>query len=188
MFTGFPDDTLFEVRYISSNIGDDAVAALVDFVPHGNFDPIACAALHPVVVPADWFTCLMPVSVFMDIPEDISEISPFSLLDVDPATDEEVARLMPHFARLTTLGNDLAARWRARRRPIVATREFFVDCLPLTPVHLYNVALDALEAFASGSTARANREKIATYCEVMAHHLATREQDDVADDHSEPRD
>jgi len=48
----------------------------------------------------------------------------------------------------------------------------------VTPPHLLNFALDAAEALASGSTTRENREKIATFCELIAHHLSANSRGD----------
>jgi len=75
MFAKFPDETLFEVLLMSCNIGDRSMVALVQFVPHGNFDASAVVDLHPVLVPAEWFSELMPASLFLDIPNDAADPS-----------------------------------------------------------------------------------------------------------------
>jgi len=171
MFAKFPDETLFEVLLMSCNIGDRSMVALVQFVPHGSFDASAAVDLHPVLVPAEWFSELMPASLFLDIPNDAADISPFAELIIDIDCD-------PDSSPSAELGSDLASRWRARRRPIATTFNFVMACLPVTPPHLLNFALDAAEALASGSTARENREKIATFCELIAHHLSANSRGD----------
>lgn len=171
MFAKFPDETLFEVLLVSCNIGERSMVALVQFIPHGDFDANAASDLHPVLVPAEWFSELMPASLFLNIPDDASEISPFAELMIDIDCD---AASNPS----ADFGTDLASRWRARRRPIATTFNFVMACLPVTPPHLLNFALDAADALASGSTSRENRERIATFCELIAHHLATHPRGD----------
>lgn len=162
IFELYPDDTLFEVILMSCAVLDESVAALVRFVPHGK--PGTPEIGHPVMVSAKWFAHLMPASIFMDIPDDAASISP-----LPAAAQRSGVSYRPAPGR----GAELAARWRARRRPTVTTIEYVEDCFPLTPSHLLPFALDAVEALESGSSSRAAREKIATYCELIDHHLAS---------------
>lgn len=166
MFAKFSDETLFEVLLVSCNIGESSMVALVQFVPHGNYDADAADTLHPVLVPAEWFAALMPSSLFLNIPNDAAEISPYTELEIDVQCDSNPTVNPEH-------GTDLASRWRARRRPVVTTINFVMSCFPVTPPHLLNFALDAVDALSSGSLSKENREKIATFCELIAHHLAT---------------
>jgi len=171
MFGLFPDETLFEVLLVQSSITERGAHALVSFVPHGDHDDEAAEDLRPVVVPAEWFLSLMPASIFMDIPDDAAAISPFG-----HAAEAVEAGLLATPSPKD--GTNLAARWRANGRPIATTLRFIANCLPLTPPHLVNFAMEAGTALESGSYTRKSREEIATYCELMAHHIAAVSQVD----------
>jgi hypothetical protein len=164
MFEVFPDDTLFEVLLMSCNIAEEATIALVRFVPHGSCPTDEPCNLPPIPVSATWYSHLMPVSIFMDIPNDASSIAPPAgrpVLPIDSVDATATARR----------GRDLASRWRDNKRPVVATIEFLVDTDAIVPVHLLNFALDAEEALRSRRFTRTSREAIATFCELMAYVL-----------------
>jgi len=166
MFADFADDMLVEVMLIDSIIDDRNTKALVMFIPHGDPCQIDQAELSPTVVPAHWFSELMPMSIFLDIPKDASALSPvWNAPDVDP--EVAIADIAPG------LGEKLAARWRANKRPIATTLQYVVHCYPHTPAHLLNIAFDAIEALQSGSFSKASRCRIASYCELISRHLSS---------------
>jgi hypothetical protein len=166
MFADLDDDMLVEVMLIDSIIDDRNTKALVMFIPHGDPCQIDQAELSPTVVPARWFSELMPMSIFLDIPDDASSLSPIGdATGVDP--EVAIADITPG------LGEELAARWRANKRPIATTLQYVVQCYPHTPAHLLNIAFDAIEALQSGSFSKASRGRIASYCELISRHLSS---------------
>jgi hypothetical protein len=166
MFADMDDQMLVEVMLIDSMIDDRNTKALVMFIPHGDPCQVDQAELPPAVVPARWFSELMPMSIFLDIPEDASSISAPWNPD-DSVASSSVGEIKPGF------GEELAARWRANKRPIATTVQYVVACHPHTPTHLLNFAYDAIEALQSGRFAKASRGRIATYCELMSRHLSS---------------
>ncbi len=162
-FQQLSDETLLEVVLVSCTVTAHGATALVSFVPHG-CQPNPLADLPLISVPADWFGELLPSSVFMDIPDDLSTITPtgvglsnHGLPSVQPTRPE--------------LGFELAARWRANKRPIVTTIAFIHECITFTPAHLLNFALDACEALHLEKYDRSSRLAIASFCELIANHL-----------------
>lgn len=165
MVEEIPDETLVEVLLIDSAINDRSAVALVVLVPHIPGEGAPTEKIGPVLVPANWFTELLPMSIFLDIPDDASSIAPaFEAVDISEINDIRSV--------LIERGRNLAVRWRDNRRPIVTTIEFVADCYELTPVHLLNFALDAVQALEDRNFTRVGRDHLATYCELMAAALA----------------
>jgi len=163
MFEDFDDDVLVEVMLVDSVIDDRSSKALVMFIPHGDPREFGQAPLPPALVPASWFGGLMPVSIFLDIPTDAAALAPSWESDVDGVahTDEIKAGL----------GEELAARWRANKRPIATTKAYVARCFRLAPPNLLSIGLDAVEALETGRFSKAARSRIATFCELMSRHL-----------------
>jgi hypothetical protein len=162
-FQQLSDDTLIEVVLVSCTVTTNGATALVSFVPHG-CHPNPLADLPLISVPADWFGELLPSSVFMDIPDDLSAITPTGV-GLPNYGRPSVRPLQPE------QGFELAARWRANKRPIVTTVSFIHECIGFTPAHLLNFALDACEALHLDKYDKSSRLAIATYCELIASHL-----------------
>lgn len=165
MVDGLPDETLVEVILLESMITDRGTSALVLLVPHVSGD-LSAEPMPPAIVPANWFSKLMPASLFMDIPDDISAIAP--VLEVDP----DRAGLPAPSAQL---GMELALRWRANGRPIATTVQFLADCYSVTPPHLFNQLLDVLEIFKERRFSKTNRGHIITFLELMSRRIAGNE-------------
>lgn len=164
MVDEIPDETLVEVVLIDSAINDKSAVAVVVLVPHIAGSGASTEKLGPAFVPANWFTGLLPMSVFLDIPDDASSIAPaFEPIDA--------SKLLETREILVQRGRDLAARWRNNKRPVVTTIEFVSDTFDLVPVHLLNIALDAVAALEGRDFTKSGRGHIATYCEFMASAL-----------------
>ena len=165
MVDGLPDETLVEVILLESIITDRGASALVMLVPHIAGEQCD-ETIPPAVVPANWFSKLMPASLFMDIPDDISSIAPVLEVDSDRAG-------LP--APSAQLGMELALRWRANGRPIATTVQFVADCYAVTPPHLFNQLLDVLEIFKERRFNKTNRGHIITFLELMSRRIAGNE-------------
>lgn len=163
MFEDFDDDVLVEVMLIDSIIDDRGGKAVVLFIPHGDPQHHGQAPLQPAFVPAKWFGELMPVSIFLDIPSDTSALTP----DWDANFEEtpDAQKIEPG------LGEELASRWRANKRPVATTKAYVEMCFRLAPPQLLGIALDAVEALESGRFPKSARCRIATFCELMSRHL-----------------
>ena len=160
-----PDETLVEVVLIDSAISDKSAVALVVLVPHIPGEGAPTEKIGPVLVPANWFTELLPMSIFLDIPDDASSITPaFKAVDASGVLDIR--------ENLVERGRDLADRWRRNKRPVVTTIEFVTDTFELAPAHLLNIALDAVTALEERDFTKSGRNHIATYCELMAAALS----------------
>ena len=169
MFEDFADDVLVEVMLVDSVIDDRGSKALVMFIPHGDPREFGQAPLQPALVPASWFGSLMPVSIFLDIPADASAISPeWDLENDDLQTADEIE---------PGLGEELAVRWRANKRPIATTRAYIARCFRLAPPHLLSIGLDAIDALEEERFPKAARGRIASFCELMSHHLKSVQND-----------
>lgn len=165
MVDQIPDETLVEVVLIDSAINDRSAVAFVVLVPHIAGEGSPTEKIGPVLVPANWFTELLPMSIFLDIPDDASSIAP-SFQTVDASDVLDIREI------LVERGRDLAVRWRTNRRPIVTTIEFVADTFELAPAHLLNIALDAVAALEERDFTKSGRSHIATYCELMAAALS----------------
>ena len=170
MFEDLDDETLVEVMLLESFIDDRNTKALVLFIPHGDTCNVDRDDIPPALVPGRWFSELMPMSIFLDIPEDASAISP--VWDVNDGYAADASALVG----VAGLGVDLASRWRANKRPVVTTKQFVATCHSLVPAHLLGIAFDAREALESGSFTKAARGRIATFCELMSRHLESLDQ------------
>jgi hypothetical protein len=154
---------LVEVMLIDSIIDDYNTKALVMFITHGDSGIAEQSELGPMLVPARWFSELMPMSIFLDIPSDASSISP--VWNADNAQSPGSTPVTPG------LGEQLAARWRANKRPIATTKEYVLKSYELAPAHLVSIGLDAIEALEFGRFNKAARGRIATYCELISRHI-----------------
>ena len=169
MFEEFADDVLVEVMLVDSVIDDRGSKALVMFIPHGDPREFGQAPLQPALVPASWFGSLMPVSIFLDIPVDASAISSEYTLDIDNVESTDDIQ--------QGLGEELAARWRANKRPVVATRAYVARCFRLAPPQLLSIGLDAIEALEEKRFTKAARARIASFCELISRHLSSLQSD-----------
>ena len=166
MFEDFDDGMLIEVVLLDFIVCDRNTKAVVLFIPHGDPCKVDTVDFEPVMVPGHWFSQLMPLSIFLDIPEDASALSPvWDPQEDGPGTPVESVK--------PGAGEELAVRWRANKRPIATTKDYFTQCYPHAPAHLLNIGLDAIEALASGRFTKASRGRIATFCELMSRHLSS---------------
>jgi hypothetical protein len=165
IFDPVPDEALVEIVLTSLNIIDDSSWAFVRFLVHQCDVSDYNLPHHPVPVPADWFIQQIPASIFMNIPNDASPICPFEI-----NTEKTQASGSCDLGHVG-IGRDLAIRWRTNGRPIATTKHFIEQCRRQVPLHLISFLLDAVEALHSGSNSRSTRKTIATFCELMAHHI-----------------
>ena len=168
MFSELEDETLIEVTLLKSFIDDRSTKALVIFTPHGDPCRVDAPEFPPAFVPAKWFSDLMPMSIFLDIPDDASSLS--TVWDgFDLASAEFEGELQPGE------GDQLAARWRANKRPVETTKQYVARCYAITPPHLLGFAIDAIDALEGGRFNKAARNRIATYCELISHYIGVRD-------------
>jgi hypothetical protein len=166
IFSDFEDDVLFEVSLVSCSIESSFMKAYVLFSPRGADFAEHEYVCPPVMVPAHWFSALLPISIFLDIPNDVAILTPF-------LEEEFVSCSADDHANDSELGVTLAEKWRGNSRPVKTTIHYVARCMPHVPIQLMNLALDAQSALQRGSFTRSTRNSIALFCEMMTNHLLT---------------